>query len=218
MSTRQTMFDKIADRYDLLNTVISFGMHKSIKKAALENLNIENNQEIIDLCTGTGDITGILAEINPTLKIIGVDFSSKMLKLAKKKHPNMKFLESDCANLPLEDDSFDICTMFFGYRNVEDKERCIKEIVRVLKPSGQFVHLDFSSNNKIFSRILDLIIFVAAHLFTKNRRAYRYLIKSKQEFMKPEEVIKTFEKHGLKNTKRKDFILGVVSAQYFIKG
>ncbi len=218
MINRHSMFDNISKRYDFLNNLISLGLHKIIKRLALKGLDIKDNQSAIDLCTGTGDIAGILSKINPILKVTGVDFSSKMLKIARHKYPDITFIESDCADIPFEENYFDICTMFFGYRNVEDKDRCLKEIYRVIKPNGQFLHLDFGKCNFLCNRILDIIILIAAKLCAKHRYAYKYLIKTKREFMTPEEVIQTFEKYGLKHTKVKNYIFGIISAQYFIKG
>lgn len=213
MKNRHTTFENIAKRYDILNNVISFGLHKFIKKRALTMLNFNKKKKVLDLCCGTGDIPLIIQKINPAIKITGVDFSSNMLNIAKNRCKNVEFIEADCSRLPLTDNTFDICTIFFGYRNIEDQKGSIKEIKRVLNNNGKFLHVDFN-NKSYINCIFDVIINLAKY-FAKNKEDYEYLIQSKNNFLSPKELIEEFEKNDFRFIKQKDYLFGIISAQYF---
>lgn len=102
--------------------------------------------------------------------------------------------------------------MGFGLRNILNAEKSVEEVYRVLKPNGQFLHLDFGRKN-LPSKIYEIITPILTKIFTDNPKAYSYLIKSKREFPEPQDLIKDFESKGFKLKKRKDFIFGVISAQ-----
>ena len=106
----QAMFDEISEYYDKMNNFISLGTHYIIKFLALKELAIQPRTMIIDLCCGTGDFTKIISNFYPRAKVIGLDFSNKMLKLAKSKNPNGVFIQSDCTNLPFAEGEFDYIT------------------------------------------------------------------------------------------------------------
>ncbi len=212
----KNMFNKIASRYDFNNNIISFGLHKIIKKKAIKELVIKNNMRVLDECCGTGDIAADLRKRNKYLDITGIDFSENMIEIARKKHPDITFLEGNCTHLPFLNNSFDIITMSFGLRNIEDYKTAIRESFRVLEDGGQFLHLDFGKKN-IFSKIFDYIAKTLIYIFYGNKLPYEYLIKSKQEFFTPEKLIKEFEKEGFVLKKRKDYIFGIISMQIFEK-
>lgn len=214
--TIHTMFNMLAKNYDKINDIMSFGTHNYAKAKSLSNLKINPHDRVLDLCCGTGDLARIMKEIQPDACIIGADFSERMLEIAKDKNPNIKFMQLDATNLPFEDNSFDIVTMGFGLRNIQNAEKAVEEIYRVLKPSGKFLHLDFGKKNFI-SRIYDKLIPIIVGNFTENPSAYRYLIKSRQIFPEPADLIKDFEKKGFKLEKRKDYLFGVISSQIMIK-
>ena len=131
------MFDEIAARYDFINGIISFGTHKRGKKQAIRDLPpLPGNAEILDLCTGTGDLAYFLKSRG---RVTGLDFSQNMLAAARKKVPEADFILGDCTNLPFKDNSFDLVTIGFGLRNIENPDRAIEEIVRVLKPDGVLI-------------------------------------------------------------------------------
>lgn len=211
-----TMFNMIAKRYDIINNVMSFGTHLSVKSACIKSLDIKPHDNVLDLCCGTGDLAGIIKKIQPQACVTGIDFSENMLDIAKDKYPNVQFFQGDATNLPYEDNTFDIVTMGFGLRNIQNAEKAIEEVYRILKPNGKFLHLDFGEKNLI-SKIYDKITPLIISRFTDNAPAYSYLIKSRQIFPKPAELIKDFESKGFKLYKRKDYIFGVISSQIMVK-
>lgn len=210
------MFNKIASKYDFNNNIISLGLHKLIKRLAVSNLTLKNNMRILDECSGTGDIAYYLKRRNTNTDIIGVDFSEKMVEIARKKHPKITFLQEDCTKLPFTSNSFDIITMSFGLRNISDHKQAIKESFRVLEDGGQLMHLDFGKKNFI-SQIFDFIVKKTIHLFYGNKLPYDYLVKSKNEFFTPENLIREFESEGFILKKRKDYLFGIISMQIFEK-
>ena len=213
------MFDEIAPKYDFMNNVISFGLHKLIKKSAVNKLDLKNGAKVLDLCCGTGDISKLLADKKEVEKVIGVDFSLKMLELSaiKNSHKKIEYINADCLNLPFEDNSFDAVTIFFGLRNIPDKEKAINEIYRVLKPEGQVLHLDFQNGNRFFDFLFNFFAPLFAKIFTKTSDAYKYLVKTKQRFYKPDELKEVFALHNLNEKAEYSFLFSTISAQVFIK-
>ena len=209
------MFDEISGYYDKMNNFISLGTHYFIKKTALKNLKIKSGSYVLDLCCGTGDFTKIISKISPKAKVVGLDNSVKMLKLAKLKNPNKVFMQGDCTSLPFKDD-FDFITVGFGLRNIENRQKAISEIYKALKNGGKFLHLDFGNHNAL-SNIFDFIVPFVVKLLGSNPESYNYLLNSKKEYPEPDELIKEFENYGFKLYKRQDFIFGVISYQILQK-
>lgn len=216
--TIRIMFNTISEKYDFMNNIMSFGTHYYIKYKSIQNLNIKYNDNIIDLCCGTGDLARIIKKFYPKTHITGIDFSENMIKIAKNKtlKDKIQYFQGDVTNLPHPDNTFNIATMGFGLRNIQNAEKAIEEVYRILKPEGYFLHIDFGENN-LPSKIFEKIILISAKLFTENYSSYKYLIKSKQNFPPPKDLIKDFESKGFKFVKRKDYIFGIISAQIFKK-
>ncbi|MBR2526315.1 ubiquinone/menaquinone biosynthesis methyltransferase [bacterium] len=203
------MFNQIAKNYDSNNNLISFGLHKYIKKKAIENF--EFSGKCLDLCTGTGDIAYLLKN---KCDVTGFDFSENMLKIAREKHPDINFIEGDCTNLPFEDNSFDSVAISFGLRNIEDYNKALDEIARVLKPDGIFFHLDFGKKNFLANFIFDYFIPILVKIFYGNDLPYKYLVQSKKLFFNEKELQNLFEKHKFEVLKNKSFLFGTISCQY----
>ena len=147
---------------------------------------------------------------------MGADFSENMLEIAREKNPCISYVQCDAVNLPFKDNSFDVVIVGFGLRNILNAEKAVEEIYRVLKPNGKFLHLDFGKKN-IFSKIFDILTVFLSRIFSENFLAYEYLIRSKNEFPNPEDLIKDFEKKGFKYLYRQDYIFGVISSQVMKK-
>ncbi len=214
----QNLFSHVAPHYDQNNDIISLFLHRFIKHHVISQIpNQHNGVEILDLCTGTGDIPKLLKKRFPNSKITGVDFCEEMLNIAahKNKHKNITFTQADCLNLPFQDNSFDIVTISFGLRNTADYDKAISEIARVLRPNGIFVHVDFGKEAKFIDKIfLEIVKFVAQ---LQEDESYVYLLESKQAFPAAEDLIKLFATHGLKLEKRQDYLHGLISAQFCSK-
>lgn len=214
--TIHTMFNMLAQNYDKINDIMSFGTQKFVKEQALSKLNINPHDSIIDLCCGTGDLARIIKKFQPAANVIGIDFSERMLEIAKNKSNNIRFFQGDVTNLPYEDNSFDIAVMGFGLRNIQNAEKAVEEVYRILKPNGYFLHLDFGKKNLV-SKIFDKIFPILIRNFTDNHSAYRYLFESKKIFPQPDELIKDFESKGFKLVRKDDYLAGVISSQIMMK-
>ncbi len=208
------MFNDIASSYDFNNMVISFGLHKLVKKKVVKSIDFSGN--VLDLCTGTGDIAGLISN-NYKCNVIGLDFSIEMLKIAKNRYAHIDFIEGDCTNLPFANESFDFVTISFGLRNIENYDKALDEIYRVLKPNGKFIHLDFGKKNPIANVIYNFIVPKLVSIFYKNLVPYDYLVKSKKLFFDETQLISLFEKHLFNKVKTKSYLLGGISYQVMQK-
>lgn len=217
--TIQNMFNELAPKYDRMNTLISFCLHKFVKQKSVNLIPIPLRSKCLDLCCGTGDIADMLAQKNNVENVLGLDFSTKMLEIAnhKKHSKKITFQEGDCTNIPFQNDTFDICTMAFGLRNIKDYQKSITEIYRILKKDGYFLHLDIFKGNKFINWIFDKTASLLAFIFSKNPNSYKYLIDSKNDFFSPDELITEVEKLGFCCTKKRTWLFGMISAQLFCK-
>ncbi len=218
------LFDNISNDYDKMNNVMSFGMQNIIKKLSINRLNAKKPQKIIDLCTGTGDIAILLAKKYPNAEITGIDFSEKMIKLAKektKKYPNIKIKQGNVMDLKIEDNSFDICTISFGLRNLPDIEQSITEMNRILKKEGIISILDLGRVYPIVAPIYNFYFFkiipLIGKIIHKENMSYKYLVNSLPEYPPPNEILKILKKNKFTNTKNINYAFGAIAQQTGIK-
>ena len=219
------MFNLIAGDYDKMNNLMTFGLHKMIKADAIKNINLSSDSKdfarVLDLCTGTGDLAGILKKKYPGANVIGVDFSENMLNIARDKHPSIEFIHADCTQLPFKDDSFDLCVISFGLRNIENLNKVLTEIHRVLKDGGIFINIDLGKPNKFFNPFLKpymyLWISLLGKIFHGDETPYKYLAASNETFPSPGELVETFKKIGFRDIKNKNYFFGQVASQVGIK-
>ncbi len=210
------LFNQIAPHYDQNNDIISFFTHRFIKYHVVNSIpDLPSEARILDLCTGTGDIVKLLRQRFSDAHITGADFSPEMLKIARRKHRGINFVQADCLKLPFENESFDLITMSFGLRNTTDYNRAMAEIKRVLKPNGIFVHLDFGKEAKLVDEIFHKVVKFIAEV--QEEDSYVYLLESKNNFPPAEKLIELFASHGLETKLRKDYLQGIISAQYCVK-
>lgn len=218
------LFNSISGNYDKLNDIISFGLHRKIKQDVINQIEDyfpftlhASHFTFLDLCTGTGDLASLLKQTYLEAKVIGVDFSEKMLDIARGKNPDIDFLETDCTNLPFEDESFDLCTISFGLRNIEDMEKALQEIYRVLKKGGIFINLDLGKPNKFFNLFckpyMYLWVAILGKVFHGDETPYKYLAVSNETFPSPAELIKIYEKIGFSNITNKNYLFGQIASQ-----
>jgi len=210
------MFDKLSKNYDFLNNIISLFTHILIKQRALKLLKIKSKCKVLDLCCGSGDLGNILFKQNKDIEIIGVDFSSEMLKIAETKNPKIKYYKMNALDLKFKDEEFDFVVIGFGLRNIQDTRKALSEIYRVLKKQGIFLQLDFGKQNLI-SKIWDKVVLFFIFIFLKNSKKYKYLIKSKKEFLEPEKLSKEYRESGFRKIFIKYFLFETISAQVLEK-
>ncbi|KFF16222.1 bifunctional demethylmenaquinone methyltransferase/2-methoxy-6-polyprenyl-1,4-benzoquinol methylase UbiE [Flavobacterium hydatis] len=188
----EQMFDTISGNYDNLNRVISFGIDIKWRKKVLKIVSDKKPKIILDIATGTGDLAILMAQTNAE-KIIGLDISSGMLEVGKKKiaaknlTQTIDMVVGDSENLPFEDNHFDAITVAFGVRNFENLEKGLAEILRVLKPDGVFVILETSVPEKTpyrqgYSFYTKNILPLIGKMFSKDNSAYGYLSESAAAF------------------------------------
>jgi demethylmenaquinone methyltransferase/2-methoxy-6-polyprenyl-1,4-benzoquinol methylase len=215
----QQMFNRIAPTYDFLNDCISFGMHRLWKNTACRMLNLSPGNQVLDVCTGTGDlVTTLLKHVGPAGRVVGVDFSEEMLTVARNRFsplPQAEFVQGDALNLPFDDNRFDGAIVSFGLRNVVDIPRAVQEMARVVRPGGWVVNLDTCPKPKMpgywfyFSQVMPRI----GQLFSMDAQAYQYLSDSTKTFLSPDELKAVFEGAGLNPVISKTLMMGSVSLQ-----
>lgn len=200
--TIRSMFNDIANRYDLTNSVLSFNMHKRWNQTLIQKvLDITQSHAYADLCTGTGDIgLPYLQHCQKSCESYLIDFSPKMLDVARQKsskyglkHHKIQFVEADVQILPLADCSIDRATMAYGIRNVKSPQNCINEIFRILKPGGVFGILELTQPKNRFLQnghrlYLKAFLPLLGKLLTSNEDAYKYLKNSIHSFIKIDEL------------------------------
>ena len=215
------MFDRIAPRYDLLNRVLSAGIDKSWRRKAIRLLASQRPKSILDIATGTADLALEASTLKPS-KIIGVDISEQMLAEGRKKisQRNLSHLirleNGDSEELSFADATFDAVTVAFGVRNFENLERGLCEILRVLKPGGMAVILEFSQPQNFpvkqfygfYSRYLLPVI---GQIVSKERAAYEYLPESVKAFPSGKKFIAILEECGYRNTKIHPLTFGIAT-------
>ncbi|SFW72160.1 demethylmenaquinone methyltransferase / 2-methoxy-6-polyprenyl-1,4-benzoquinol methylase [Sinomicrobium oceani] len=215
------MFDTISGKYDGLNRVISFGIDIKWRKKVVQIVKDTNPETILDIATGTGDLAINLAQTGAG-KIIGLDISSGMLEVGKKKIAEKKLEDTiemvlgDSENLPFEDNTFDAITVAFGVRNFENLEKGLSEILRVLRPGGCFVILETSVPTKPpykqgYNLYTRHVLPVIGKVFSKDRSAYKYLSESASVFPHGEKLNNILSKIGFIKVQNHPQTLGVAT-------
>lgn len=200
------MFDRIAGVYDLMNSAMTAGMHHRWRARAVDAADVGPGDAALDVCCGTGDLTLELARrVGPSGRVIGSDFSERMLELARRKPAGgaaaaPTFDWADALELPYDDASFDAVTVGFGVRNLAELDRGLAEMSRVLRPGGRLVILEITQPTRPplstffsiwFDRLVPLIGTVAG-----DREAYSYLPESVKRFPPPDRLAELMDSAG----------------------
>ncbi len=182
------MFDRIAPTYDLLNHLLSANVDRRWRAKAVGLLALSGTEEVLDVCTGTGDLAVALLE-GGARRVEGCDFAPEMIRLADEKAGDrIHFSVADALDLPFEDASFDVATVAFGVRNYHDLDRGLRELARVLRPGGRLLILEFSRPpNRLVRGIYDtysmIVLPMIGNLVSGGAdNAYAYLPRSVQAF------------------------------------
>lgn len=199
------MFASIARRYDTANEVLSLGIHKGWRRAAVAISGAARGQRAIDCATGTGDLAlEFKRAVGPTGEVIGTDFCAEMLRPAPAKAAraglDVKFAVADALALPYPDGRFDIASIAFGIRNVDDPLRCLCEMARVVKPGGSVIVLEFGQPRGAFGALFRAysrgVMPLVGGLLTGNRAAYEYLPRTAAAFPAGERFLALMRESG----------------------
>lgn len=215
----ESMFDDISGRYDKLNQILTFGLHKRWRKRAI-NLIDNKPEKILDIATGTADFAITALNLNPK-KIIGIDISKQMIEIGNKKikknniSNKIDLVVADSENIPFPDNYFDAVTIGFGVRNFENLDKAMSEAYRVLKRNGCIVIMEPSiKNNKalkiLFKIYFKIIVTNIGYLFSKNFSAYNYLSESVKEFADSKTFLKILSDNNFIKCIHKTYSLGVI--------
>ena len=212
------LFNDIARRYDFLNHFFSFGIDYYWRSRLVKSIQPQKSHIMLDVATGTGDVAFKLAP--KTEKVTGIDIASNMIDLANKKKNkkralNVDFLVGDAENLPFEDNTFDVITIAYGYRNISDQPKALKEFNRILKKEGRLFILEFSEpKNRVIGPLYKFYSYkvmpFVASMFTK-KYAYDYLPESIDMFPSRQEIKKTLEDNNFSNVDVTDMTFGISS-------
>jgi demethylmenaquinone methyltransferase/2-methoxy-6-polyprenyl-1,4-benzoquinol methylase len=214
------MFDQIAPQYDFLNRFLSAGIDISWRKKTLLKLKKDNPQFILDVATGTADLAIMASRLLTPQKITGIDISEGMLELGRKKilqgglQEQVTLYTGDSEAIPMNNDQFDAVTVSFGVRNFQNLEKGLQEILRVLRPGGKLVVLEFSRPSlpgvqQLYNLYMNFVTPGVGRIFSKSRTAYQYLNDSVQKFPEGKDFVSIMEKTGFKNTSLQRLSLGI---------
>lgn len=208
----RSVFQRVAKRYDLMNDIMSMGIHRLWKKRFTNEIKKTSGDLIVDLAGGTGDIATAL--INPKKTIYIVDSSFEMISVAKQKlKKTSNYITADAQHMPFADNSIDILTIAFGIRNVTNIHLSLKEINRVLKPNGSFYCLEFSTPvfwlRPFYNAWSKFVIPRLGAWVSKNPDAYHYLIESIAKFPSQKQMLEIIQNAGFKNVSFSNLSLGI---------
>lgn len=219
----QEMFNSIAKNYDLMNTLMSFGLDKSWRRLTVKRSELRAGGVGLDVCCGTGMLTMEQARVAGRAgSITGLDFSENMIEVAWQNIRDFEFKESiqfvqgDAMNLPFADNTFDCATVGWGLRNIPDLRQAVQEMARVVKPGGKVLSLDMAQPmTPVFKELYWLgfnkVVPAVGRLLSGNKKAYAYLHDSAKVFVHQKELADIFAKAGLVESRYINLCGGVVA-------
>lgn len=215
------MFDRIARRYSLINTLTSFGCDASWRRRAVAMARVRASDRLLDVCCGPGDLADEFARHSPApARIVGCDFSSRMIEEAQRRQSRrakpIELVQGDAMHMPFGDASFDVVSCAFGVRNLADPSAGVAEFARVLAPGGRVVILEFAEPRGCvfgamyrfyFRRVLPRLAWVLGG----DRQAYEYLPRSVASFFSPEQLADILEAAGFVRIRRQPVTMGIAT-------
>ena len=213
-----SVFNSVADKYDLMNDITSFGIHREWKNNLINWMAPQKNQKLADIAGGTGDIARKFLN-NGGHSAYVIDINEEMIKsgkVNKKNLKNIKWLVASAEDIPIDDNTFERATMGFGLRNVTNRAQALKEVYRILKPGGRFICLEFSHvENELIEEIYNFWSFKCMPYIGEkvagDRSAYTYLVESIRQFPTQPELAEMFSEAGFSRVKYRNLSNGIVS-------
>ncbi len=217
------VFHSVAGRYDLMNDLMSGGIHRIWKRFTIELSAIRTGQSVLDIAGGTGDLAAKFADIvGPTGRVVLADINESMLNVGRDKlldhgyQGNLEFVQADAQYLPFPDESFDCVSIAFGLRNVTDKDLALRSMLRVLKPGGRLLVLEFSKPaNPLLEKAYDSYSFrvlpFMGKLVAGDSDSYQYLAESIRMHPDQETLLGMLEDAGFVNCEYHNLTGGVVA-------
>jgi demethylmenaquinone methyltransferase/2-methoxy-6-polyprenyl-1,4-benzoquinol methylase len=215
----QRMFDRVAPRYDLANTVFSLGRDKGWRQAAAAATGLAAGEVAVDVACGTGALTRDLQALAPEAVVVGMDFAQEMLKRAE----GVRLAGADALALPLADASVDVVTIAFGLRNLPEPGQGLLEFRRVLRQGGRLVVCEFSQPvvpvfREVYRRYLTRLMPVAARRLTSDPEAYQYLARSIGAWPDQPGLARWLQEAGFTGVEWRDLSGGIVALHRGVAG
>ena len=215
----QNVFNKVYSKYDLMNDLMSFGIHRAWKKNLINWMKPSNDKNLIDVACGTGDIAKLFLDLTKSNEnITCVDPNEGMLNQGKEKlklYKNINWIIGSAEKLPFKENSFDYYTISFGLRNTKNLNKSISEAYRVLKPGGRYFCLEFSKiqnlNLEFIYKNYSKIIPKVGKLVVGQKEPYEYLIKSIDKFVNQDELIDLMKQNKFENCSYRNLSGGIVA-------
>jgi len=212
-----SVFSKVYKKYDLMNDIMSLGIHRIWKNKYIDWMNPVQNSKLIDVASGTGDIAKLFSKKTKNLsEVTCIEPNDKMFlegRESLKKFSNINWIKSNAESLPVEDSVYDFYSISYGIRNVTDINRSLQEAYRVLKPGGRFMCLEFSKiNNEILNFIYksySKTIPVIGKYIAGASEPYEYLVKSIDAFYSQKELLEIIVKNGFSNVEYRNLSNGI---------
>ncbi|CAI8164614.1 MAG: Ubiquinone/menaquinone biosynthesis C-methyltransferase UbiE [Cellvibrionales bacterium UBA7375] len=223
------VFHSVAANYDLMNDLMSAGIHRLWKRVAIQMSGVRPGHSVLDIAGGTGDLAAKFSRIvGPEGTVVLADINDSMLKVGRDRlvdrgiTDNVRFSQADAQHLPFPDNSFDVITIAFGLRNVTDKDMALRSMLRVLKPGGKLLVLEFSKPpNALLSKIYDGYSFSVlpklGKLFANDADSYQYLAESIRMHPNQETLQSMMDNAGFENTDYHNMTGGIVALHRGVK-
>jgi demethylmenaquinone methyltransferase/2-methoxy-6-polyprenyl-1,4-benzoquinol methylase len=224
----RSIFASIAPGYDAFNAVASFGVDRIWRRYVVRKAALTPASAVLDLAAGTGDLSFALAKLGRPASVLGTDFSPEMLEVAKRKAESyhgatrLSFQVEDAQALTLADESFDVVTVAFGVRNFPDRAANFREVLRVLKPGGRYVVLEFSRPpfapfRWFYHLYLNVGIPLIGGMLTHDRESFVYLNRSIRSFPAQSALAAELSAAGFRTVSWRDLTFGVVAVHVAVK-
>jgi demethylmenaquinone methyltransferase/2-methoxy-6-polyprenyl-1,4-benzoquinol methylase len=214
------MFDAVADRYDAMNAVMTFGQERRWRRVVAGIVDAQPGMRVLDLAAGTGTSSVPFAEAGA--RTIACDFSAGMLQAGRRRHPDLTFVAGDALRLPFRDAGFDAVTVSFGLRNVAQLDRALRELARVTVPGGRLVVLETATpparplramNRLYTNRVMPRL----ARLFSSDPSSYAYLAESASAWLDQPALARALRNAGWEQVAWRDLMFGTVAVHWCVR-